>query len=243
MLNEFSRTELIYGKAAMEKLASSRVAVFGVGGVGGYAVEALARSGVGALDLVDNDEVCLTNINRQILATHKTVGKYKVQVAAERIAEINPKCVVTTYQTFFLPENKGEFPFAEYDYIIDAVDTVTAKLALAEAARDAGVPIISCMGAGNKKDPTMFEVADISKTSVCPLARVMRRELKARGIAHLKVVYSREEPVRHAEDADTEREETARRDIPGSNAFVPAVAGLIAAGEVINDIIDKRSDL
>ena len=239
MLSEFSRTELIYGKAAMQKLASSRVAVFGIGGVGGYAVEALARSGVGALDLIDDDKVCITNINRQIIATHKTVGKYKVQVAAERIAEINPKCRVTTFETFFLPENKGEFPFAEYDYIIDAVDTVTAKLALVEAAREAGVPIISCMGAGNKKDPTMFEVCDISKTSVCPLARVMRRELKARGISHLKVVYSREEPAHHAEDAEVEREDTVRRDIPGSNAFVPAVAGLIAAGQVINDIIGE----
>ena len=238
MLNEFSRTELIYGKEAMQRLASSRVAVFGIGGVGGYAVEALARSGVGALDLIDDDKVCITNLNRQIIATHKTVGKYKVQVAAERIAEINPKCVVTTYQTFFLPENKGEFPFAEYDYIIDAVDTVTAKLALAEAARDANVPIISCMGAGNKKDPTMFEVADVFKTSVCPLARVMRRELKARGISHLKVVYSREEPVHPLETE--EREESVRREIPGSNAFVPAVAGLIAAGQVINDIIGKE---
>ena len=253
MLNQFSRTQLIFGKEGLEKLANSRVAVFGIGGVGGYAVEALARSGVGALDLVDDDRVCLTNLNRQILATRKTIGKNKVDVAAERIAEINPHCKVTTYKTFFLPENSGEFPFAEYDYIIDAVDTVTAKLALVEAARAAGVPIISCMGTGNKKEPTMLEVGDIQKTSVCPLARVMRRELKKRGIVHLKVVWSKEEPIKPDDDLEiscrtncicppgTERKCSVRRDIPGSTAFVPAAAGLILAAEVVKDLMQSGS--
>ena len=238
MLNQFSRTQLIFGQEGLEKLAASRVAVFGIGGVGGYAVEALARSGVGALDLVDDDRVCLTNLNRQILATRKTIGKNKVDVAAERIADINPHCKVTTYKTFFLPENSGEFPFAEYDYVIDAVDTVTAKLALVEAARNAGVPIISCMGTGNKKDPTMLEVGDIQKTSVCPLARVMRRELKKRGIAHLKVVWSKEEPIRS--EGSYEEEGCRKRDIPGSTAFVPAAAGLILAAEVVKDLLGNE---
>jgi tRNA A37 threonylcarbamoyladenosine dehydratase len=232
----------------MEKLASSRVAIFGIGGVGGYAVEALARSGVGALDLIDDDRICLTNINRQILATISTVGKYKVDVAQERVAQINPHCVVKTYKTFYMPETQDQFNFSEYDYIIDAIDTVTGKLTIIQNAKNCGVPIISCMGAGNKLDPTAFEVADIYKTSVCPLARVMRRELKKRGIDSLKVVYSKEEPIRPDEDGEiscrnhcicppgTVRKCTARRDIPGSNAFVPSVAGLIIAGEVIKDL-------
>jgi tRNA A37 threonylcarbamoyladenosine dehydratase len=233
----------------MEKLAAARVAIFGIGGVGGYAVEALARSGVGALDLIDDDRICLTNINRQILATRKTVGKYKVDVAAERIADINPDCKVTTYKTFYMPDTQGEFDFKQYDYIIDAIDTVTGKLTIIENAKACGVPVISCMGAGNKMDATAFEVTDIYKTSVCPLARTMRRELKKRGIDSLKVVYSKEEPIKPNDDMEiscrnhcicppgTVRKCTARRDIPGSNAFVPSVAGLILAGEVIKDLI------
>ena len=249
MLNQFSRTQLIFGKEALEKLAASRVAVFGIGGVGGYTVEALARSGVGALDLVDDDRICLTNLNRQLLATRKTIGKYKTEVAAERVLDINPHCTVTLHRTFFLPETKAEFDFASYDYIVDAVDTVTAKIALVEAAREANVPIISCMGTGNKVDPTMLEVGDIQKTTVCPLARVMRRELKKRGIAHLKVVYSREQPIKPDDDLEiscrkncicppgTERKCSVRRDIPGSTAFVPSAAGLILAAEVVKDLI------
>ena len=236
MLNEFSRTELIFKKEGMEKLASSRVAVFGIGGVGGYTVEALARSGIGAIDIIDNDRVCLTNINRQIYATHSTVGKYKVDVAAERIAEINPDCTVRTYKTFFLPETSGGFDFTVYDYIVDAIDTVTGKIAIVEKANKSGVPVISAMGAGNKIDPTAFEVADIKNTSVCPLARVMRRELAKRGIEHLKVVYSKEKPIK-AEECE---EETEKRTIPGSVAFVPSVVGLIIAGEVIKDLIDAE---
>lgn len=254
MLNMFSRTELLFGKSAMEKLAASRVAVFGIGGVGGYCVEALARSGVGGLDLIDDDRVCVTNINRQLHATTKTVGKYKVDVAAERIAEINPKCLVRTFKTFYLPETEGEFDFHNYDYIVDAIDTVTGKLALVRNAEACNTPIISCMGAGNKSDPTMFEVADIYKTSVCPLARTMRRELKKYGIKHLKVVYSKEEPIRSEEDdgiscrnhcvcpPGTVRKCTARRQIPGSTAFVPSVAGLILAGEVVKDLIGYRKE-
>lgn len=229
----------------MDRLARARVAVFGIGGVGGYAVEALARSGVGALDLIDDDRVCLSNLNRQIIATHRTLGQYKVDAARQRVEEINPDCRVTVYRTFYTPETAGQFRFADYDYIIDAIDTVTGKLELAEQAVRAGVPIISSMGAGNKLDPTAFEVADISQTSVCPLARVMRKELKKRGIYHLKVVYSREPPLTPLENsatgceaddvcpADTSRSGTPRRQTPGSNAFVPAVAGLIAAGEVV----------
>ncbi len=216
----------------MEKLSRSRVAVFGIGGVGGYAVEALARSGVGALDLIDNDRVSITNLNRQLHATHRTLGKFKTDVAAERIAEIAPDCTVRTFKTFFLPETEKEFDFSEYDYVVDAIDTVAGKLALARCAEDCGTPIISSMGAGNKLDPTMFEVADIFETSVCPLARVMRRELKKLGVKHLKVVYSKEEPVRPLPS-----EETAKRETPGSVAFVPSVAGLILAGEVIRDLI------
>ncbi|MCR5033561.1 MAG: tRNA threonylcarbamoyladenosine dehydratase [Lachnospiraceae bacterium] len=248
MLNEFSRTQLLYGPEAMEKLAMSRVAVFGIGGVGGYVVEALARSGVGALDLIDDDKVCLTNINRQIIATRKTVGKYKVDVAAERVHEINPKCEVRTYQTFFLPETQDQFDFTEYDYVVDAIDTVTGKLAIIVKADEAHTPVISSMGAGNKIHPALFEVADLYKTSVCPLAKVMRRECKKRGIKHLKVVYSKEAPRRPLEDMSiscrqhcicppgTVRKCTERRDIPGSTAFVPSVVGLIIAGEVINDL-------
>ena len=235
MLNQFSRTELLFGKEAMEKLAASRVAVFGVGGVGGYAVEALARSGVGSLDLIDDDKVCLTNINRQIYATRKTVGKYKVDVAAERIADINPDAVVKTYKTFFMPETADSFDFSQFDYVIDAIDTVTGKIELVMRAQAVGTPIISSMGAGNKLDPTAFEVADIYKTSVCPLARVMRTELKRREIKKLKVVYSKEKPLTPIE-SEEQSGETSRRQVPGSTAFVPSTVGLIIAGEVIKDI-------
>ena len=233
----------------MEKLWQSRVAVFGIGGVGGYAVEALARSGVGTLDLIDDDRVCLTNINRQIYATRKTVGKYKVDVAAERIVEINPMITVKTYKTFYTPETAEQFDFKEYDYIIDAIDTVTGKIELVLQAQKAGVPIVSSMGAGNKLDPTAFEVADIYDTSICPLARVMRRELKKRNVPALKVVYSKEPPMTPIEDMaisckthcicppGTVRKCTARRQVPGSNAFVPSVVGLIIAGEVLKDLI------
>lgn len=248
MLNQFSRTELMLGKEAMERLAASRVAVFGIGGVGGYVCEALVRSGVGALDLVDDDRVCLTNLNRQIIATRKTVGRLKTEVMRDRILEINPNTNVTLHTCFFLPENADTFDFGSYDYVVDAVDTVSAKLSLVEKCAETHTPIISCMGAGNKLDPTAFRVADIYDTRVDPLARVMRRELRKRGIAHLKVVYSEEEPRRTIEDmaiscrADcicppgTQRHCTDRRDIPGSNAFVPAVAGLIIAGAVIRDL-------
>lgn len=250
MLNQYSRTELIFGKDAMEKLWASRVAVFGIGGVGGYTVEALARSGVGEIDLIDDDKVCLTNINRQIIATRKTIGKYKVDVAAERIADINPDIKVNTFKTFYTPDTAGEFDFTKYDYIVDAIDTVTGKIALVMNAKEAGVPIISSMGAGNKVDPTAFEVADIYKTSVCPLAKVMRHELKKRGVRKLKVVYSKEEAIKPIDDMaiscktncicppGTARKCTERRQVPGSNAFVPSVVGLIIAGEVIKDLTD-----
>lgn len=239
---------MLFGKEAMEKLAVSRVAVFGVGGVGGYAVEALARSGVGSLDLIDGDKVCLTNINRQIYATQKTVGKYKVDAAAERIADINPDARVTTYKTFFTPETAGSFDFSQFDYVIDAIDAVTGKIELVLRAQAAGTPIISSMGAGNKLDPTAFEVADIYKTSVCPLARVMRCELKRRGVKKLKVVYSKEKPLKPIDDKaiscvcppGTEINCTRRRQAPGSTAFVPSAAGLIIAGEVIKDITGIR---
>lgn len=233
MIDEFSRTELIYGPEAMAKLAAARVAVFGIGGVGGYTVEALARSGIGALDLIDNDLVCVTNINRQIIATQKTIGRYKVDVAEERIHDISPKCNVRTYKTFYLPETQDEFDFSQYDYVVDAIDTVTGKLTIIENAKKLNVPIISSMGAGNKIDPTKFEVADIYKTSVCPLAKVMRHECKKRGIKHLKVVYSKEVPRKPLETEET----TSRRSLPGSTAFVPSVVGLIIAGEVINDLV------
>ena len=234
MLNQFSRTQLIFGQAAMEKLAASRVAVFGIGGVGGFAVEALARSGVGALDLIDSDTVALTNLNRQIIALQSTVGQYKVDVAQARIRDINPACLVRTYKTFYLPETQDQFDFTQYDYVIDAIDTVAGKLALVVQAEAAHVPIISSMGAGNKVDPTAFRVSDLSKTSVDPLARVMRRELKKRGITRLKAVWSPEEPLAPAEEG--EEASASRRSVPGSAAFVPSVAGLILAGEVIKDL-------
>lgn len=251
MLNQFSRTELLLGKEAMDKLSRARVGVFGIGGVGGNACEALVRSGVGAFDLIDDDQVCLTNINRQIIATRKTVGQDKVEVMKERILSINPKADVRTYKTFFLPENADSFPFEEYDYVIDAVDTVTAKLELVMRATEKGVPIISSMGAGNKLDGSQFKVADIYKTKVCPLAKVMRRELKKRGVKKLKVVYSEEQPMRPIEDMaiscrancicppGAERKCTDRRDIPGSVAFVPPIVGLIIGGEVIKDLVSK----
>lgn len=250
MLDRFSRTQLVFGKEAMDRLKGSRVAVFGVGGVGGYTVEALARSGVGAIDIIDNDKVCLTNINRQIIATGKTVGKYKVDVAKERIEEINPDCKVTAFRTFYMPETADRFDFTKYDYVVDAIDTVTGKIALIENAKKAGTPIISSMGAGNKVDPTAFEVADIYKTSVCPLARVMRYELKRRGIKKLKVVYSKEKPIPPIADEDPNGENgclfkadkvPGKRQVPGSTAFVPSVAGLIIAGEVIKDIIGYKA--
>ncbi|MCH5194749.1 MAG: tRNA threonylcarbamoyladenosine dehydratase [Oscillospiraceae bacterium] len=235
MLDQFSRTELLLGKEAMEKLAKSRVAVFGVGGVGGYTVEALARSGAGAIDLIDNDKVCLTNINRQIIATKETVGIYKTDAAENRILQINPECRVTKHQTFYMPDTADSFDFTLYDYVVDAIDTVTGKIGLVMQAEKAGTPIISCMGAGNKLDPTAFEVTDIYKTSVCPLAKVMRYELKRKGIKKLKVVYSKEPPIKPPPDYSEEG--TSRRSIPGSVAFVPSVAGLIIAGEVIKDLI------
>lgn len=252
MLNQFSRTELLFGNEAMEKLNKSRVAVFGIGGVGGYTVEALARSGVGEFDLFDDDKVCLTNINRQLIATRKTVGKYKVEVMKDRILEINPKAVVNTHQTFYTPEVADQYDFSEYTYIVDAIDTVTAKIELVLRANESNIPIISCMGAGNKLDPTMFEVTDIYKTSVCPLAKVMRKELRVRGVKKLKVVYSKELSKKPLEDMaiscrancicppGAERKCTERRQIPGSTAFVPSVAGLIIAGEVIKDITGVR---
>lgn len=239
MLNQFSRTELIFGKDGMKKLAEARVAVFGIGGVGGHSVEALVRSGIGAIDLIDNDDVCLTNVNRQIFATLDTVGRPKVEVAEERIKILNPDCKVRSYQTFYMPDTSGIFDFTQYDYIVDAIDTVTGKIELIINAEKSGTPIISSMGAGNKIDPTAFEVTDIYKTSVCPLAKVMRRELKKRGIKKLKVVYSKEEPIvpKISEDpVEIETPSGSRRSVPGSNAFVPSVAGLIIAGEVIKDI-------
>ena len=248
MINPFSRTELIFGKEGMTKLFTSKVAVFGIGGVGGYAVEALARSGVGRIDLFDDDRVCLTNINRQIYATRKSVGRYKVDVAKERIQEINPDAVVHPYKMFYLPNTSAQVDLSQYDYIIDAIDTVSGKIELAVKAGEYGVPIISSMGAGNKVNAAVFEVADLYDTSVCPLAKVMRYELRKRGIQKLKVVYSKEPAVPLKEDMsvncktdcicppDTARKCTQRRKIPGSNAFVPAVAGLIIAGEVIKDL-------
>lgn len=231
----FSRTASLLGDKAMEKLKNARVAVFGIGGVGGYAVEALARSGVGALDLIDKDKVSVSNINRQIIALHSTVGKYKTEVAKARIADINPDCTVRTHNTFFLPDTADEFDFSAYDYIIDAIDTVSGKIALIQKANAQGVPIISAMGAGNKLDPTAFEVADISKTSVCPLARIMRKELKKRGIEQVKVVYSKELPQESGNF-----DEQTQKPVPASIAFVPSVAGLILAGEVIKDLIAQK---
>lgn len=249
MSNQFARTELLLGNEAMEKLSKSRVAVFGIGGVGGYVCEALVRSGVGAFDLIDSDRVSLTNLNRQIIATRKTIGQYKTDVMKERIMEINPEADVRVYRCFFLPENAGMFDFGEYDYVVDAVDTVTAKIALVMKAQENKVPVISSMGAGNKLDAGMFRVADIYQTKVCPLAKVMRRELKKRGVKKLKVVYSEEMPVRPLDDrkgshqAETiglpqaELEPAAKKSVPGSVAFVPSVAGLMIAGEVVRDLI------
>lgn len=251
MQKEFQRTQLLLGKEAMEKLKNSTVAIFGVGGVGGYVAEALARSGVGGFVLFDDDKVCLTNINRQIIATRKTIGRKKVEVMAERILDINPKAKVETYVTFYLPENADQYDFTEYDYIVDAVDTVSAKLELIVRAKEANVPIMSSMGAGNKLNPTMLEVADIYKTSMDPLAKVMRHELKKRGIKKLKVVYSKEQPITPIEEDElscknncvcppgTARKCTDRRAIPGSISFVPSVAGLIIASEVVKDLIAK----
>lgn len=238
MLDQFSRTELLLGREAMERLKNARVAVFGVGGVGGYVCEALARSGVGAFDLIDNDDVSLTNLNRQIIATHKTIGRAKVEVMRERILDINPEADVWIHECFFLPENASEFDFSKYDYIVDAVDTVTAKLAIIMKAKEENVPVISSMGAGNKLDASKFLVADIYKTKVCPLAKVMRRELKKRGVKKLKVVYSEEEALTPIinEAMKEELSLTQKRSIPGSVAFVPSVAGLILAGEVVKDI-------
>ena len=248
MLNEFSRSELLLGEDKVSLLKHKRVAVFGVGGVGGYVVEGLARTGVGSLDLIDNDTVSLTNINRQIIALHSTIGKDKVEVMRDRVLDINPNCKVNIHKTFYLPETAGEFNFSSYDYIVDAVDTVTAKIALVMKAQEKNVPIISSMGAGNKLDASAFCVADIYKTKVCPLAKVMRRELKKRGVKKLKVVYSEEQPTRPLEDMSiscrtncicppgAKHKCTERRDIPGSVAFVPSVAGLIIAGEVIKDL-------
>ena len=232
MSEEFSRTEMLLGQDAITKLAKSCVAVFGVGGVGGYVVEALVRSGLGSIDLIDNDEVAISNINRQIVATRKTLGMPKVEAAKERVLEINPDCKVTTHPTFYTPESAGQFDFSKYDYIVDAIDTVVGKLSLIEQAKKANVPIICSMGAGNKLDPTKFEVADISKTSVCPLARVIRTELKKRKIKNVKVVYSKETPITPKNPQIQNGKQT-----PGSVAFVPSVAGLIMAGEVIKDLI------
>lgn len=234
MLNQFSRTELIFGKETMEKIFGARVAVFGIGGVGSYTAEALARSGVGTLDLIDDDCVCITNINRQLFATRKTVGKPKVEVAKERLEEINPQIKINTYKTFYLPETSDQFDFSQYDYVIDAIDTVKGKIELVIKANEAQTPIISSMGAGNKLDPTAFKVADIYETKVCPLARVMRQELKKRNVKNLKVIYSEElalKPIENPLIIDSHRNQ-----IPGSNAFVPPVVGLIMAGEVIKDI-------
>ncbi len=253
MLNQFSRTQLLLGQEAMESLHKKKVAVFGIGGVGGYVCEALVRSGIGAFDLVDDDKVCLTNLNRQIIATRKTVGRYKTEVMKERMLEINPDADIQIHNCFFLPENADDFPFDEYDYIVDAVDTVTAKIELILRAQAKNIPIISAMGAGNKLDAGRLKIADIYKTSVCPLARVMRHELKKRHVKHLKVVYSDEPPIKPLEDMSiscrshcicppgAQHKCTERRDIPGSTAFVPAAAGLMIAGEIIKDLSGVQS--
>lgn len=237
MQDQFSRTELLLGREGMERLARARVAVFGLGGVGGYTVEALARSGVGTLDLIDSDRVSLTNLNRQILATRRTLGSFKADAARERVLEINPDAVVNVRKVFYGPDTAGTFDFSQYDYVVDAIDTVTGKLELIQQAQAAGAPVISCMGAGNKLDPTAFRVADIYETSVCPLARVMRKELKRRGVRRLKVVYSQEPPLEMGGALYQEAlKGEARRQVPGSSAFVPSVAGLILAGEVVKDL-------
>ena len=248
MLNQFSRTELLIGKEALERLFKAHVAVFGIGGVGGYVVEALVRSGIGAYDLIDDDKVCLTNLNRQIIATRDTIGRHKVEVMRERILSINPDAEVTTHRCFYLPENAQDFDFSSYDYVVDAVDTVTAKLEIVMRAKESNIPVISCMGVGNKLNPTQLEIADIYKTSVCPLAKVMRRELRKRGVDKLKVLYSKEEPITPLDDSEdtcrehcvcppgTTRKCTQRRAIPGSISFVPSAAGLIIASEVVKDL-------
>lgn len=238
MVNQFSRTELLLGKTAMKTLQHAHIAVFGVGGVGGYAIEALVRSGIQHIDIIDNDTVSLTNLNRQIIATHKTIGKYKVDVMKERILDINPAATVNTFTCFYLPETRDQFDFSQYDYVVDAIDTVTAKIQLISQAKEAGTPIISSMGAGNKLNPTMFEVADISETSVCPLARVMRQECKKRGIKNVKVVYSKEKTITPvlSDEEKAAAEHKGNGIAPGSSAFVPSVAGLIIASEVIKDL-------
>lgn len=238
-MEPFARTRLLLGDRAMEKLKNAKVAVFGLGGVGGYVVEALARSGVGALELIDHDTISITNINRQLLATHSTVGQSKAQAAKNRVLDINPEIRVTVKECFFGPDTAADFDFTRYDYVVDAIDTVTGKLALVTAARDAGVPILCSMGTGNKLDPTKFQIADITKTSVCPLARIMRKECAKRGIKHLKVLFSTEEPISPTPDSETAEElPEGRRSLPGSVAFVPSVAGLIIAGEVIKDLTE-----
>ena len=243
MPNQFSRTELLLGEEAMKKLQNSRVAIFGIGGVGGYTAEAFARSGVGAIDIIDNDTVCLTNLNRQIIATHSSIGKYKVDVAEARLLDINPDIKIKKYNIFYTPETKSEFDFTKYDYVVDAIDTVVGKLSIIEEAKRANVPVISSMGAGNKLDPTKFEVADISKTSVCPLARVIRQELKKKRISKVKVVYSKEPPIKPiVTDNNAENLSVKKHQIPGSTAFVPSVAGLIIAGEVIKDLIKNNNN-
>ncbi len=236
MSDRFSRTEILLGEGSIEMLKQARVAVFGVGGVGGYVVEALTRSGVGAIDVIDNDTVNITNLNRQIIATQSTVGRDKVDVIKERVLDINPECVVRTHKCFYLPETEGQFDFSQYSYVVDAVDTVTAKISLVMKCNECKVPVISSMGAGNKLDPTAFEVADIYKTSVCPLAKVMRHELKKRGVKKLKVVFSKEEPIKVSV---TDEPDVMKRAIPGSVAFVPSVVGLIIAGEVVKDLTKK----
>lgn len=240
MQAQFSRTGLLLGEAALQRLQGARVAIFGIGGVGGYTAEALARSGVGALDLIDPDAVSLTNINRQLFATHSTIGKLKVDVAKQRLLDIYPDLKVTTYPVFYTPETADQFDFSQYDYIVDAIDTVTGKLCLAERAFAAKVPIISCMGAGNKLCGTAFQVADISKTTICPLARIMRKELKKRGISHMKVVFSTEEALTPV-GAEEEAAAIGKRQIPGSTSYIPGIAGLLLAGEVIKDLAGVQS--
>jgi tRNA threonylcarbamoyladenosine dehydratase len=253
MPDQFSRTQILLGKNAMDILHRSRVIVFGIGGVGGFTVEALVRAGIGAIEVVDDDSICLTNINRQIIALHSTVGRYKVDVMADRIRDINPDVEVVTHKCFFLPETAGQFNFNMYDYVIDAVDTVSAKISIIEKSKEAGVPVISCMGAGNKLDPAQFHITDIAKTSVCPLARVMRQELNKRNITGVKVLYSTEKPLTPVEDManscrahcicppGAKHKCTERRAIPGSISFVPSVAGLMIAGEVIRDLIEIKN--
>lgn len=245
MQREFIRTQMLLGEAAMERLAASRVAVFGIGGVGGYAVEALVRSGLGAIDLIDHDRISESNLNRQILATRSVLGEYKVDAAARRIADINPAARVRCFRTFYLPDTADQFDFTQYDYVVDAVDTVTAKLALVLQAKACGTPIISSMGTGNKLDPSALRLGDISQTTVCPLARIMRKELRRRGVEHLKVVYSTElpiEPAQPEEAASGDHTElpAGRRSIPGSTAFVPAAAGLLIASAIVSDLTGKR---